>query len=236
MNNVDSTENLVNKREELETLKKVIEHYLVFVVEENFDQISKYSFSYQIIVKALKKMNKIEHNLQVSFLQVKKSKLKMASIKTHLLETSAKFLLYKQKLKNMLQVHEIIKNKLCNWISVFLNSKKLKSSGKYCTLYKNMLHIKDELEEEKKINNRKSLIVKDILLQKSKNKIEKLKIYLEKELKNIFLERKDNYSELINFLFIEEDLNKNNDDKLDNVNLTFLTFLNRYFCQYINKR
>lgn len=42
-----ATQMIIEKRENIETVKKIIEHYLTYVVEQNFDAISEFYYKYK---------------------------------------------------------------------------------------------------------------------------------------------------------------------------------------------
>src|SRR5690606_36446428 len=102
------------------------------------------------------------------YLKVSNNKSKMNSIKTQILSSTAKFLLYKQKLKNLLKIHSIIKNKLLNYVLLFQKSKKLKSLNKFSVLYKNTCSIQSDIQKSQYTFKKRNLIVNDILLMKAK--------------------------------------------------------------------
>lgn len=174
-------------------------------------------------MRALKKLSIIEVSIQQSLVSVQTSKNKMSQIKHHILESSAKFLLLKQKLKNLLQIHHMIKDKLLNWWHLFNRSRHLKSENKFYQLFLNYTKIKNEVIEWTNIkgkgstdkssgaspNNvfrKRNLLINDILLQKSKDKLSKLQIYVEKQMNNFFIEQKDNFLECYDYFM----LNPNN--------------------------
>lgn len=154
-------------------------------------------------MKALKKLNRIEKNLEMSFLQVQNSKGKMDGIKSHLLRSSARFLLNKQKLKNMLNIHGIVKNKLQKWLSVFSQSKSLRQNKQYSLLYQNMLSLQEDINNSKSFFKNRSLTIIDIFIKKSKVKLEKLKHLVEEERNTMFIDKKDNYLELFSYYLSE---------------------------------
>jgi hypothetical protein len=89
-------------------------------------------------------------------------------IKSKVLDSTAKFLLYKQKLKNLLAIHSLLKDRLLKYIELFHKSKKLKSLSKYATLYKNMWEIQTDIQTIALTFKKRQLIINDILLMKSK--------------------------------------------------------------------
>jgi hypothetical protein len=161
-------------------------------------------------VKALKKLNLIEINLEMSFNKVSQSKSKMESIKTNFLLSSSKFLLMKQKLKNLLKIHSMIKDKLLKWYNLFQQTKKLKSANKYSLLWNNLVNIRNEVHSWSatgSANNikefkKRNLLINEILLQKSKDKLNKLQNNVEKQINNIFLERKENFLDLYEYFML----------------------------------
>ena len=162
-------------------------------------------------MKALKKINAIEINLEISVINVKQSKLKMKEIKNKILLTTAKFLLLKQKLKNLLAIHKILKEKLLSRKKIFSESKGLKSKNKFCLLWKNFTDIRDDIIKSREESNmalfkNRSLLINDILLNKSKKKISNLQVHVEKQLNNTFLEQKDNFTECYKYFMINPEI------------------------------
>jgi hypothetical protein len=153
-------------------------------------------------VKALKKLNRIEKNLEMCFLQVQNSKTKMKEIKSHLLQTSSKFLLYKQKLKNLLTIHNVLKNNLNKYHLKFRESKQFKKNNKYGELLEYMTQIQTNIKNEKGLP--KGLLINHIILQKSAHKIEKLEKVMEQEKNSIFIEEKGNYLQIFKYCVIKE--------------------------------
>jgi hypothetical protein len=146
--------------------RKIIEYYLTFVVETNFEAISKQA--YVILVQSLRKLNLLEVNLGVCYRKVDENKNRMGVIRSKVIDSTAKFLLYKQKLKNMLNIYSLLKNRLLRYIELFRDSKKLKSLSKYATLYKNMSEIQTDIQKNLYAFKKRNLIINDILLMKSK--------------------------------------------------------------------
>lgn len=161
-------------------------------------------------MKALKKLNLIEINLDMSFNKVSESKRKMESIKQNFLLSSSKFLLMKQKLKNLLKIHSIIKEKLLKWYNLFKQIKKLKLGNKYSLLWNNLVNIRNEVHSWStsgsgnytKEFKKRNLLINQVLLQKSKDKINKLQNNVEKQINNIFLERKENFLDLYEYFML----------------------------------
>jgi hypothetical protein len=91
----------------------------------------------------------------------------MNQIRKNVINSTAKFLLYKQKLKNLLNIHTILKDGLMHCVVLFQKSKKLKSLSKYSQLYKNMLAIQTDITKQGNTKKR-NLVINDILLSKSK--------------------------------------------------------------------
>jgi hypothetical protein len=147
-------------------------------------------------VKALKKLNLLEKNIQASYGKVSENKNKMKEIKSHVVISTAKILLYKQKMKNLLSIHCILKERLLKYFQLFQNSKKLRSVGKYSQFYQNMNDVNNDIQ----INNikfkKRSLVIHDILFMKSKNKILKLHTFIDKQMSRLFIEKKNNYKDL----------------------------------------
>jgi hypothetical protein len=162
-------------------------------------------------VRALKKINSIEINLEISLQKVKESKTKMKEIKNKIMLSSAKFLLLKQKLKNLLTIHKIMKEKLLSWKNLFIQSKGLKSKNIFCILWKNILHIRDDVQNWSKeggisLFKKRSLQINEILIKKCKLKLAKLQEYVEKQLNNTFLETKDNILECFRYFMINPEM------------------------------
>ena len=121
-------------------------------------------------MNSLKKLNTLEKNLVICFHKVSQNKTKMKEIKFHILQSTSKLLLYKQKLKNLFNIYEILQERLSKYLLLFRNSKKLKAIGNYSMFYKNMIEIQSDIQIASVKNNLRSLIINDILLMKSKVK------------------------------------------------------------------
>jgi hypothetical protein len=168
-------------------------------------------------VRALKKLNLIEVNLKMSFEKVSESKEKLKKVKDNILSSSSKFLLMKQKLKNLWLLHSIIKTKLSKWYGLFIESKKFKKNNKFCQLWKNLSSIRNDIQNwmsgvvDSKINpnlkslmsvnlfKKKNLVINEIMLQKSKQKLNKLQAHVEKQLNDIFYDKNDNLFQIYNY-------------------------------------
>jgi hypothetical protein len=90
----------------------------------------------------------------------------MTLIKSKVINSTSKFLLNKQKLKNLLKIHSLLKDKLLKYNNLFKKSKKLKTLSNYSLLYKNMWEIQNEIN--KSTSGKRNLIINDIFLDKSK--------------------------------------------------------------------
>lgn len=212
----------------MEMIKKIIEYYLNYVVEMNFESISNYHLK-DNLVRALKKINSIEINLEMSLHKVKESKNKMKDIKKKILLSSAKFLLLKQKLKNMLIIHKIMKDKLLPWKNTLIISKGLKDKNNFCTLWKNIIEIRDDVQLWSKegtnfLFKKRSLQINEILIKKCKMKLAKLQEHIEKQLNNIFLETNNDILECYRYFMINPEITI---DKF--IDILFTIFKNTIF-------
>jgi len=209
-------------------IKKIIEYYLNYVVEMNFESISNHHLK-DNLVRALKKINSIEINLEMSLHKVKESKNKMKDIKKKILLSSAKFLLLKQKLKNMLIIHKIMKDKLLPWKNTLIISKGLKDKNNFCTLWKNIIEIRDDVQLWSKegtnfLFKKRSLQINEILIKKCKMKLAKLQEHIEKQLNNIFLETNNDILECYRYFMINPEITI---DKF--IDILFTIFKNTIF-------
>jgi hypothetical protein len=163
-------------------------------------------------VKSLRKLNLIELNLDMSYKSIMKSNGKMKSIKQHFLLASSKFVLLKQKLKNLLTIHNLVKGNLSKWVEVFQGMKKYKSSNQLTILYKNLNSVRDEILHKGKTlpSSRKNLIIYEILFNKSKNKLIKLQKYFEREMSTLFVDKKENFLELFSYFTLANPSNNPN--------------------------
>ncbi len=147
----------------------------------------------------------------MSLHKVKESKNKMKEIKKKILLSSAKFLLLKQKLKNLLIIHQIMKDKLLSWKNTLIKSKGMKDKNNFCIFWKNIIEIRDDVQLWSKegcniLFKKRSLQINEILIKKCKMKLAKLQDHVEKQLNNIFLETNFNILECYRYFMINPEI------------------------------
>jgi hypothetical protein len=113
------------------------------------------------------------------------------------------------------------------WWNLFNKSKKLKSANKFSILWTNISKVRDEVlawtsssnAESSTLSNtnalckanpfpnqnvfkKRNLIINELILQKTKDKLNKLQSYVEKEMNNFFIEKKENFLDCYEYFMI----------------------------------
>lgn len=147
----------------------------------------------------LTKLNKTEALLSESITQSQCLKAKMNQIRAQYLIVSVKVALKKQKMKNLLKMREFTDNNLNKWLGMLKESKILKKNKYQAQLFNQLGNIKYNISTwatSNPITIKRNLLITDVLLRKIKNKMEKVQINFNAELKSIFLEKKNSIEEI----------------------------------------
>ena len=120
-------------------------------------------------------------------------KKKIVDLKKKILIISGKFLLYKQKYKNIYKLLEIGRKYLLKWYNDLINSNLDFEKKSFC---KANLMISENLKNLKKLSSLNRLIIFVIISKQSNDKLISLQKMCDNLFTNIFLSQNENYKEL----------------------------------------
>ena len=193
-NTTKSFPEIMEKKEKLELTKKIITQYLTYLVSKHFEQI----------LNELVKLDTTERRLNDSLIMIKGLKDNLALFKSRYIMCSMKIVLNKQKYNNLVKMKFFLENTLGHWRLGFQEAKKLKKQGggyslfnKYTKIQTEIVKFKGERDEFFK-NKKQNFLLPDLIVQKLKKKMEKIKIHFDEKLNTIFTEKKNDLQSIYN--------------------------------------
>ena len=144
----------------------------------------------------MSKLNIIESNVIETLVLTKESKNKITSYKKNYLNVNSRFLLKKQRLKNIIYLRNISKIKLLTWKG---NLEEITKSLSMNQLHESYLKLTTLAEDMKKSSYLNSLTTYSILYHSNREKTKFLFLNADKMFGNIFLARNHNYKDLFIF-------------------------------------
>lgn len=193
-NTTKSFPEIMEKKEKLELTKKIISQYLTYLVSKHFEQI----------LNELVKLDTTERRLNDSLIMIKGIKDNLALFKSRYIMCSMKIVLNKQKYNNLVKMKFFLENTLGHWRLGFQEAKKLKKQGggyslfnKYTKIQAEIVKFKNERDEFFKYK-KQNFLLPDLIVQKLKKKMEKIKIHFDEKLISIFTEKKNDLQSIYN--------------------------------------
>ena len=179
-NTTKSFPEIMNRKENLELIKKVISQYIEYLVSNHFE----------LILNELFKLESTEHSLNEAILMIKSVKNNLALFKNRYISCSMKIVLKKQKYNNLCKMKNFLEKTLGKWHKDFKEAQKLseEDEGGY-TLFDKYNKIQNDIvkwkNERNDINQKNELLLPDLIIQNLKKKMEKIKIFFDNKLKTI---------------------------------------------------
>ena len=177
-NTVKSFPEIMDKKEKLELKKKIITQYLTYLVSKHFQQI----------LEELTKLNKTEHTLDLSLIQIKNLKVNLSEFKTKYITLSMTIVRRKQKYKNLCKLKNLLKDTMAVWYTHLQEAKKIKKRNEYADLFMKYSEIQENIADWSK--NHKNFLIADNIILKLKKRMEKVKVHFDGILSSIFEEKK----------------------------------------------
>ena len=196
-NTTKSFPEIMNRKENLELIKKIISQYIEYLVSHHFE----------LILNELFKLESTEKSLNDGILMVKNVKNNLMLFKNRYINCSMKIVLKKQKYNNLTKMKNFLEKTLCKWNNDLKEAQKLseKDEGGY-TLFDKYNKIQNDIikwkNNENDINSKNNLILPDLIIQNLKKKMEKIKIFFDDKLSTIFIEKKNNLKNIYNLFCI----------------------------------
>ena len=194
-NTTKSFPEIIEKKEKLELIKKILIQYLNYLVSQHFDKI----------LNELVKLDTTEKRLNDSIIMIKGLKDNLLLFKNRYIMCSMKIVLNKQKYNNLCNIKNFMENTLGKWRIGFLESKKLKNQGGGYTLFNKYTKIQNEIVQWKNQRNdflfknkKNNFLLPDLIIQRLKKKMEKIKIYFDDKLSIIFTEKQNDLQNIYN--------------------------------------
>ena len=192
-NTTKSFPEIMDRKENLEIIKKIISQYIEYLVSHNFE----------LILNELFKLERTEHSLNDAILMIKGVKNNLALFKNRYITCSMKIVLKKQKYNNLCKMKNFLEKTLGKWHKDFQESQKFSNEdeGGY-TLFENYNKIQNDIIKWKNGNNdmnqKDNLLLPDLIIQSLKKRMEKIKIFFDNKLNTIFTEKKSNLKNIYN--------------------------------------
>ena len=192
-NTTKSFPEIMDRKENLEIIKKIVSQYIEYLVSHNFE----------LILNELFKLESTENALNEAIMMIKSVKNNLALFKNRYISCSMKIVLKKQKYNNLCKMKNFLENTLGKWHNDFKEAQKFSNDdeGGY-TLFNKYNKIQNDIVKWKNVNNdinqKNNLLLPDLIIQSLKKKMEKIKIYFDDKLNTIFTEKKNNLKNIYN--------------------------------------
>ena len=196
-NTTKSFPEIMERKENLEIIKKIISQYIEYLVSHNFE----------LILNELFKLESTENSLNEAILMIKTVKNDLALFKTRYITCSMKIVLKKQKYNNLCKMKNFLEKTLGKWHKDFKEAQVLngEDEGGY-TVFDKYNKIQNDIikwkNENNDINQKNNLLLPDLIIQSLKKRMEKIKIYFDNKLNTIFTEKKNNLKNIYNLFCI----------------------------------
>ena len=194
-NTLKSFPEIMDRKEKLEIVKKIFSQYITFLVSQHFDQI----------LNGLVKLETTEKRLNDSIIMIKGLKNNLSLVKNRYMMSSMKIVLNKQKYNNLYQLKNFLDNTLGKWREDFLEAKKIKRQGggyslflKYTKIQNGIVQWKNEKNDILFKNKKNNFLLPDLIIQKLKKKMEKIKISFDDKISIIFTEKQNELQDVYN--------------------------------------
>ena len=204
-------EKIMEKREQLEIHKKILNYYLQYYCQNNSE----------LMTPSMNKIRSLTKIVDFYYEKIHSKKKKGLIIKKFIIDKTMEIILKKKKLDNLMEIFLFLKNNILNHYKDIKNLKLKKMNFNYIQYYEenNKLlneieKLKKELSEKYKYNNEQNECKIKVVEEMQKKVIRKKerfnKIY-SYEKNNIFESKKSNIIGLYYLFNIEHNINNNNE-------------------------
>ena len=196
-NTTKSFPEIMDRKENLEIIKKIISQYIEYLVSRNFE----------LILDELFKLESTENSLNEAILMIKSVKNNLALFKNRYITCSMKIVLKKQKYNNLCKMKIFLEKTLGKWHKDLKEAQILSEEDeggynlfdKYNKILNDIIKWKNENND---INQKNNLLLTDLIIQNLKKKMEKIKVFFDSKLSTIFTEKKNNLKNIYNLFCI----------------------------------
>jgi len=151
-------------------------------------------------VGSMKKLVFFENGITSGLNLTRKLNEKVSIVKSKNIRNSAKILLSKQKMKNLILIFNLVKVRINKINTLYQESRDLKKKNKYYALFIKIREVYSEIDETTKILGKKKMAILEIIKEKSNKKMFKLTNTCMSLFSNLFITRKPEiYDELYLF-------------------------------------
>jgi len=148
----------------------------------------------------MKKLVFFENGITSGLNLTRKLNEKVSIVKSKNIRNSAKILLSKQKMKNLILIFNLVKVRINKINTLYQESRDLKKKNKYYALFIKIREVYSEIDETTKILGKKKMAILEIIKEKSNKKMFKLTNTCMSLFSNLFITRKPEiYDELYLF-------------------------------------
>ena len=196
-NTTKSFPEIMERKENLEVIKKIISQYLEYLVSHNFE----------LILSELFKLESNEKCLNEAILMIKGVKNNLSLFKNRYISCSMKIVLKKQKYNNLCKMKFFLVKTLGKWYNDLKEAEKIgEENEEGYNLFERYNKIQNDIvkwkNENNYINQKNNLLLPDLIIQNLKKKMEKIKIFFDNKLNTIFCEKKNNLQNIYNLFCI----------------------------------
>ena len=198
-NTTKSFPEIMERKENLELIKKILSQYIEYLVSNHFE----------LILNELFKLESTEKSLNDAILMIKGVKNNLNLFKNRYISCSMKIVLKKQKYNNLRKMKNFLEKTLGKWHKDFKEAQKISTEDeggytlfdKYNKIQNDIIKWKNE-QNNTDINQKNNLLLPDLIIQNLKKRLEKIKIYFDDKLSTIFTEKKNNLKNIYNLFCI----------------------------------
>ena len=194
-NTIKSFPEIISRKDKLDSIKKIISEYLTYLVSNNFEKI----------LNELVKLETSEKRIYDSLIMIKNLKDNLTLFRNKFMTSSMKLVLNKLKYNNLYKLKYFLKNTLAEWRIDFQEAKKIKKQGggyslfhKYSKIQNGIIQWKNEKNDVLFKNKKHNFLLPDLIIQKLKNRMEKIKIKFDAKLSIIFTEKQNDLENIYN--------------------------------------
>ena len=201
-------EKIMEKRENLEVHKKIINYYLQYYCQNNFELMNP----------SMNKIRELTNIVDVYYDRIHSKKKKSLDLKSGLIDKTMEIILKKKKFDNLTKIYLILRNKTLACYKDIKMLKLKKMNFNYIKYYEENSRLINEVESLEKnflkeFAQKKQIKIKFVEEMKRKliRKKEKLNIIYKYEMKNIFEAKKSNIKDLFFLFNIEHNIQGDNE-------------------------
>lgn len=148
----------------------------------------------------MKKLRFFESGIEGGLKLTRNLNEKVSVVKNKNIRNSAKILLCKQKMKNLIKIYNIIKVKIMKIYTLYIETKTFKRQNKFQALFVRLREISNELELTTKMIGKGKFEILEIIREKCNKKMFKLTNTCQSLFSNLFITKKpETYDQI--FLF-----------------------------------